>query len=438
MSDCNIIYELLKNPDKETKNIDLKRSEFVNNLSEKAKKTKLIQEIVAFSNRFGGKLIVGANDDGTFEGWTLTDPDNLKGVINNVIMDNISPKLICNIEYYRCAEGDIILIDIPRKNRIPHARIVKTGDKIKYREYYIRTSHNISLISDNQLDYLFNEKEYNFKKSFRVSMIFDVPGYNLTNPFRVPQIKGIRRYFDRFLVEVLPKDFFKLLEENNFKFIHLIKELLSFYMLYSLLESFSGTWDVGFMKFGDSRLYTPKLGLPYTKIKIEDVLETLELKTLKVLLIKPFDIESRLFLKEFNLPPNTKLEIMKDGSFIKLHNEFYTVEIDLVGWSSGQGFDQNHPYYGNFVHRSSAEKFKLQEIFHNIKFDFKLQMELYFPIEDIEYYDSYHRFLKTINEVISLDWDYDNFINKLPNSMFYTLNSKMDEILSLLSKKNKL
>ena len=65
MVDCKEILEIIKSPDRENLNIELKKSDIIYT---KEGKKKLAHQIVAFANRLGGKILIGILDDGNFEG----------------------------------------------------------------------------------------------------------------------------------------------------------------------------------------------------------------------------------------------------------------------------------------------------------------------------------------------------------------------------------
>ncbi|KKL61185.1 hypothetical protein LCGC14_2197850 [marine sediment metagenome] len=61
----NLIYEILKNPDKENLRIEYKQFGI---LDKKESKKKLVHEIVGISNKYGGHILIGITENGKFEG----------------------------------------------------------------------------------------------------------------------------------------------------------------------------------------------------------------------------------------------------------------------------------------------------------------------------------------------------------------------------------
>ena len=156
MTTCEEIQKILENPELETLTFELKSSEI---LKTNGWKDKFAKEFVAFANKIGGKLIIGIKNDGTFNGKIDYDIDKLKGDINNILKDKISPIIDYRFEFIQCKLGDISIINIKRKKSIPHAYIAKRkSHEIINRAYYIRTPYGIQLVTNEELDDLFNRK----------------------------------------------------------------------------------------------------------------------------------------------------------------------------------------------------------------------------------------------------------------------------------------
>ena len=160
MTTCEEVQKLLEESEIENIKFELKSSKILKNDNWK---DNLAKEIVAFANKNGGKVIIGLQNNGTFDGEADYDVDELKGDIDNIIHNKISPIINYNFEFLKCNEGDLSIISVEKKKDIPHAYIVKReGPEIKNRIYYYRTPHGKRLVSDKQLDSLFNEKDLNF------------------------------------------------------------------------------------------------------------------------------------------------------------------------------------------------------------------------------------------------------------------------------------
>jgi len=157
MTTCEEIKKLREKDEFENLKYELKSSKI---LKENNWKDKIAKEIVSFANKNGGKIIIGLQNNGTFDGERDYYVDKLKGDIDNIIHNKISPIINYNFEFLKCEGGDLWIIAIEKKKNIPYAYIVKRkGAEIKSRIYYIRTPHGKRLVSDSQLEYLFSEKK---------------------------------------------------------------------------------------------------------------------------------------------------------------------------------------------------------------------------------------------------------------------------------------
>jgi hypothetical protein len=180
MTTSKELCQLLRRLEKETLTVELKRSDILNNHDGSR---DLAYEIVAFANRRGGKLILGVNNDGSFEGKSIFDVDRIKGRIDNICYQQISPIIDYKFNCLELDEGDVIVIDIPKKRGIPHAYIGKReGTEIKNRIYYIRTTHGKRLVSDNQLQWLFGQQEEDFTFDFRTIITHEKNFLNVRFP----------------------------------------------------------------------------------------------------------------------------------------------------------------------------------------------------------------------------------------------------------------
>ena len=102
MTNCDEIIGIIANPDRENLMVEFKNSGIIRD--EKGRR-KLLKHGVSFANRNGGRILIGINDDCTFENKDIFDVDEDKGIINSLIQDRISPKLDVEIEFVPCFDG---------------------------------------------------------------------------------------------------------------------------------------------------------------------------------------------------------------------------------------------------------------------------------------------------------------------------------------------
>ena len=124
------IYRLIKNSDRETLRSELKSYKL---LQKNHGLQKIAKEVIAFANRIGGYLIIGADNKGNLEGKEKFDFDIEKGRIDEYFYYKISPRVEFNTEYFEYKEGDILAITVSPSKDIPHAIIQGTHPNIKWR-----------------------------------------------------------------------------------------------------------------------------------------------------------------------------------------------------------------------------------------------------------------------------------------------------------------
>ena len=157
MTTCEEVQRLLNKSEIENIKFELKSSKILKNNNWK---DNLAKEFVAFANKNGGKVIIGVQNDGAFDGKRDYEVDKLKGDIDNIIHNKISPIINYHFEFLKCDGGDLSIIIIEKKKDIPCAYIVKReGAEIKNRIYYNRTPYGKRLVTDSQLESLFSERK---------------------------------------------------------------------------------------------------------------------------------------------------------------------------------------------------------------------------------------------------------------------------------------
>jgi hypothetical protein len=153
---CSDIQDFLQNPDTENATVEFKLSAF---LDGEEHHNKLCKEITGISNVGGGCILLGIAPEKSFEGKDIfPNPDEVKGLITNLLRDSVSPQINCKISLISCPEGDVIAIEIPPKGNVPHAIVKRKGHEIESRSVYIRNDHGLQLADDNTLASLYQQK----------------------------------------------------------------------------------------------------------------------------------------------------------------------------------------------------------------------------------------------------------------------------------------
>ena len=73
----------------------------------------LAQEMVAFSNSGGGKILIGVGDDGTFSGLTFDDMRRLNQLVSNAASQHVRPPINPISENIVTPDGLVMIISVP-------------------------------------------------------------------------------------------------------------------------------------------------------------------------------------------------------------------------------------------------------------------------------------------------------------------------------------
>lgn len=74
--------------------------------------------------------------------------------------------------------------------------------------------------------------------------------------------------------------------------------------------------------------------------------------------------------------------------------------------------------------------------YSSMKIQFFFEGRLNFPEPELEYFESYIRFMNALKKTIDRDWNHDEFVKKMPNSMFFNLEERLNRVEYLLKEKS--
>lgn len=433
------VETFVRKREKENNKIELKSFRKLTDTPSDFKKD-IASEIVAFANRYGGKIIFGVNNDGGFDGKLSENIDKLKELIFNTCKDNISPAIDCTIQFLEDEEKDVVILYVPKRTNIPFAVTEnKTATQIKNRIYYIRTSHGKSLVSDNQLDWMFKESgEPTYSHPFRVAFEFDRDFSLLSG------IVPLGNYtVSKFLYD-LSQEEREELKNNNDKLQYFFNEMMPYLLLNSFADFFSRSWNISIQEGFDRAAYGTKI----TNQPIETKgLKVSEIPVHGESMIKKYswdfeEILNKHFARDFHIPPNTEIYIKYEeadrsgrGSSIVMENAAFTIEIFFYVLGVGSGL---HPKGTNFEILSNRmgagfQGFSMANYLHfdaagHINGIFK------FPEYDMSQYKEYFDYYEALKKLINTQWNYDEARSKYPDKEILIISNKLDDVLSLVNK----
>lgn len=434
MDDCAKIYEILKKSDRETIKIELKRFEI---LDSKESRKKFLHEIVAFANRYGGEILLGINDDRSFEGKRFSKPDIIKGTINNLIFTKISPNISCEINFLQCKEGDVFLINIPKKKDVPYAYVKKANDEIINREYLIRTSHGVRHVSDRQLQFLFKEEEIDFMYPFQVVINYQREDLNI--PIKLKQPLVIQISFADFLNN-LPKQDSDILLSDNKKLINFFLEITPYIFLMNLSHHFFLSWIVDQYEnqFSSSNIF---LNIPMVRLTPEILPNLSKNSIISTLSLNLKEYLSHLDFRNFFIPSKTNMsiEVNREERFSKVifDNIDFLFEISFAckPYAWGSGIEKTHPQVNMLSENNPDFDSYSHNKYAHVPLMVMFKANFNFPESNFDMFTKYYNYALNIKNILEKDWNYNYFKERLPHSIHYENKYKIDRILDLLIRK---
>ncbi len=383
-------------------------------LKENNWKDKIAKEIVSFANKNGGKVIIGLQNDGTFDGERDYHVDKLKGDIDNIIHNKISPIINYNFEFLKCEGGDLSIITIEKKNKdIPYAYIVKReGPEIKSRIYYIRTPHGKRLVSDQLLKYLFQQEEIDFNHYMRMIIIINE---DLNMNYRLEEPKGVKQQYSAFLAN-LPEDTKLKLIENKDNINALLLEISPYLLLRDMAYFFQRGWNI---KIND--LNKDMQDRVENLVDLEH--ESLTSEDIPILNGDSYIDEIKFDLKKylnwinipnFKVPKDLVISVTRNNKteiLMNLKHPYFNYEILFKSTTGGLYLITNHPQYIYLSKDLSDYNFK----------EIRIESKVNFVLDNLDnsLFDNYLSYTKNLRQLIEERFSYDYFLKHQANLIQY-------------------
>lgn len=436
MISCTDIQDIINQFEKEKVDIELKSFRIFDLSSTKDQRNDFAYEIISLANRYGGKIILGINDDGHCDGKYSGNIDDLKGKIHNICHDLISPVIDCDTEFLRCTQGDFLIVYIPKRRSIPHAVVPNRKDKnVNSRIYYIRTSHGKKLVTDAQLEWLFKSQEDPiFTSDFRILIEF-----NKNMSVFGKHIPWGNYHINNWLSFLSADDTKRILEEEN-KFYQFFTEMFPFFILKTLADYYSQSWFIGIDEQFDRMSSGPKI----TKIPVKSLpvkISDISIEGMLVVDKLSWDfkktIEQQLISKIIHVPPGTEVNIIYETESkvgkICFKNPAFSIEIGVGFLSSGAGLHPKNPFYQAWL---DSDVFNAHEHARKNYLFFDgagyTHAEFEFPEYDIENYDRYFHYYESLKKLFEYHWSFDKIMTELSPKRIFVLEHKLETIFQLL------
>jgi hypothetical protein len=426
-----------KSEDREDLYFELKESRKYINENGDFTLDSLLEQVVAFANREGGRLIIGIKDDGSPEGkgvFARCHPfepgkafDKFKGAINNICTARISPIINLAIEHHENDKYEFMEVLVAKHTLMPHAVVRKTASgQIVSRKYYIRTSHSRQTVSDTQLEWLFNSLN---RKDEEKSLTL-----NITTDKYLKGIPTTAKNYEELLilqpraVNILQEYIVALSDAAKkqclSKKVEFRKDLLSEILIYGILQSYN-----------------------FDKNKIEMTKDTIffPLPPDDFIMKKAFGRSAKsLFAhssKSIDLP-DSKISISKKGDeegpdyiYAEISNPYIKIELKLYHLTYLTGLAYHNPYYSIVLENHVGIRDTANEKYESYTYRLESRITRMFPeVMTRDYYTSYD-FAKDFNEKLIKNWDINYFMKNYPHiNRIYSVEYKLDRLLKLLDK----
>lgn len=390
---------------------------------------ELLKTIIGMANRDGGYIVIGINDDGTPEGKNIFDKftvgsksgiDSFKGSVNSKCLSKISPVINLVIDYFQDEEYEIAWIEIPQKTLMPHALVSRKGDEIESRKYYIKDSHSCRMVTDTQLEWLFNSK--NMDEEIQHFNIHITTYANCGGiPIKIgkndhyilqPNATGQLSKFFRYLRNRPNRD-----DNDYFNYMH---ELISEMLIYGVFQTLDG--------YGAFRT------IPSKAIKIPK--PTDEFLLGKEIEGNEFELYNG-FHNGILLPENSRVSIRKIEKPSKrtkciIENEFMHIEFEVGFVGSALGLSGYNPYSGIFIDNHGYEgQEMLHKHYETYQFDLQTRIKRIFPKVMTKEYNETKTFIDSFNNRIKVMWDIEYFFKNYPHYRTnYALEYKFDQFFA--------
>ena len=387
--------------------------------------------LVALANRYGGSLLLGLNNDGSREG-TRIDPDELVTDISNLAKDRCSPAIAFNFQHHRLVDGDVLAIEIRRRQSIPSAVIERGGHEIKGRTYYIRTANGKRLVEDKELEWLFkNTEDPNFESRFRVSVVYN----RKTIGIAFGEMPHFFLQLIPFLEVPEPDRDYLLADEGN-RVKDFIIELLPFALLHHFAWIFRNSWLVEIVRRkNETRIQTKPVPSPKKEIELSKILPPKNSAIINNLTAKPWDVFGR-FPGTISLPDSTSVKIdlgpqAGSPSRLTLHKDQafdFMVTFQWTGWNAGLPW--GHPR--RIQRMLTFQEYNPDEGMATVTAECLFDAKFAFPDSPDPDFGEHYEFARLIHDVLRREWDFDSYVRALPNPQLYLIENKIDAVLELL------
>lgn len=428
-----------------------------------AHRYEIAKQLVAFANRNGGKLIFGVDDSGQLEGKELDEEMSL-GTISRVARMQCQPPIEFSYTYYsedrgQTTNGDAFVVEIEPRRSIPHAIAENSEGEIRKREYRIRAGDESRLLTNEELDWLFqnqlSELGHNYRTYFWV--ILDEDGDSIApQPPDIDRPQSIRStttlptgasYLTYFIDKLTDEELDEMvIDEMRMGLTPFIADVTPFSVLMSLARVFRPTWNVEWVQSPSSH-QTREYQLVDREISMstitrDDVVVHNNGLTLSHLGFDPLDrlgdwIDDSDYL--LSLPEGSEVIINLDEepsefpvisyatpSLVIRNRDVFEFVFECRWDEAGRDYPHGHPDY----HRKSSSPNDMDITSIQLRIDYSSE----YGVPDVTdpFLEEHQKLGMNLKKVLIEEWDADEQIENRQNEVLFEIDGKLDLIINLL------
>lgn len=403
---------------------------------------KIAKHLVGFANYRGGKLVFGINDEREPEGKTILEEEALR-TLSEITSSRISPPIDISYTFFSADSGDlskgsVLVVKLQQSSSpMPHAIIEASGGKIRKREYRIRAGESTRLVSNDELRAMFEDRIRVILNSSETLHFLLEDDYSPAETKYKPQYQYA---FDRHFSELKSQDE-SLLEKiksghpnHSRPAMERIVDAQYALTVSTILShpEFSFVSKLGLLEKIDNQIddiaFELKSIAPSNIIQKGDgnpLIDETEMKKVGV-----FPRHSPKF-DYFKIPESAKVYVWEDFDGFDITNEHFRLSFSIELVEVGVGLPTPHPdslaepgEYGLRTQNSSN-----CTMYAHVSVD----SEFRYPDQEFAEFESYRAYCEEIIEIFETEFDWDSYIEQLPNNETIRIEEKVDEVLRKLN-----
>ena len=286
-------------------------------------------------------------------------------------------------------------------------------------------------VTDNQLKNLFPNEELDFNQIFRMVIVYNE---DLRMNYRLDEPEGIKQQYGSFLANLPEETKLKLLE-NKDKIDLFLLEISPYLLLRDIAYFFQRGWNIKINDLNkDMQHRVENLeDLEYRELTIEDIpilngdsyIEEIKFDLKKYL--------NWISIPNFKVPKDFVISITRNNKaeiLMNLKHPYFNYKILFKLTTGGLYLITNHPQYTY-----------LSEVLSDYNFrEIRIELEVNFVLDNIDnsLFDNYISYTRNLRQLIEERFSYDHFLSQQANSIQYVLLKKLDEIIDIVKKKERL